>query len=70
MTVPREALLRARANFRAGSPSEAAAALREAPDDADARAALKLLDAGLPDYAEAVLADAVRRRRAAERGAP
>jgi hypothetical protein len=63
-------LPRALALLRAGDAREAAAALREAPDDADARAALKLLDAGLPDYAEAVLADAVRRRRAAERGAP
>lgn len=56
---------RALALLRAGDAREAAAALREAPDDADARAALALIDAGLPDYAEAVLADAARRRRAA-----
>lgn len=59
------ALRRALANLRAGSPAEAAAALREAPDDADARAALALIEAGQDWAAEAVLADAAQRRRAA-----
>lgn len=56
---------RALALLRAGDAREAAAALREAPDDADARAALALLEAEQAWAAEAILADAARRRRAA-----
>lgn len=55
---------RALALLRAGDAREAAAVLREAPDDADARAALALIEADLWPEAEAVLA-AVTRRRAA-----
>lgn len=60
-----DTLTRALANLRAGSPTEAAAALREAPDDADARAALALIEADLWPEAEAILGAAARRRRAA-----